>query len=52
MRAGLITAGVGLIGVGILPTPDDVTIISPLLQILAGTGFLIAGLVMDEKKEA
>jgi hypothetical protein len=51
MREGLLLTGVGLIGVGVLPTPDDVTIISPLIQILAGSVFVVCGLVMDEKKD-
>lgn len=43
-------AGVGLMGmgallvlVGIFPTPDDVTVVSPIVQIGAGVGLIKAG---------
>lgn len=38
----LIITGIGLVGIGITPTPDDVTVISPLLQI--GVGVILIGI--------
>ena len=40
----LVTSGLGLITLGFLPTPDDVTIISPVIQILGGAVLVIIGL--------
>lgn len=47
-RNGKIALGCGLIAVALLPTPDDITIVSPLAQLGAGTFFIISGLM--EKK--
>lgn len=35
--------GFTLIAVALIPTPDDVTIISPLLQLAAGTLLVVFG---------
>ncbi len=40
----LITSGIGLIGTAVTPTPDDITIISPLLQAGAGIILILIGL--------
>lgn len=50
MRADFIAAGAGLIALGVFPTPDDVTVVSPLAQIAGGAALVIAGLVSKEKK--
>jgi len=41
----LITSGLALIALGFAPTPDDVTVVSPLLQITIGAGLVIWGMV-------
>lgn len=42
-RTVLITAGIGLVTVGVAPTPDDITIVSPLAQIAIGTALILVG---------
>lgn len=44
MNTPFIMLGLGLLSAAVLPTPDDVTVISPAIQAVAGTGFLIYGL--------
>ena len=48
---GKIALGLGLIAVGILPTPDDVTILSPLAQIIGGTFLVGSGLYENHKRK-
>lgn len=50
MNNKYLVLGAGLVALAVTPTPDDVTIISPALQLTAGSLLLIAGLVTDEKK--
>lgn len=45
-KKALIYSGIGLIGVGVAPTPDDITIISPALQIGLGAILLTVGLLV------
>lgn len=40
----LIVLGLSVIGVAVAPTPDDITIISPIVQGVLGTGLIIWGL--------
>lgn len=50
MRTELLLVGAGAIALGLFPTPDDVTIISPVVQITGG-GLLVAlGLLLPDKK--
>lgn len=35
--------GLALLGTAVLPTPDDATVISPILQLAAGLALLIYG---------
>lgn len=51
MNNQLVLSGAGLIGLGFLPTPDDVTVISPVLQIAIGTGLVALGLFMKGDKK-
>lgn len=51
MRPGMIALGAGMIAVGILPTPDDVTIVSPVAQILGGGLLVTLGVILPEKKD-
>lgn len=44
MRLPFLMLGLGLLGVAVTPTPDDITIVSPALQTIAGIGFIIYGL--------
>lgn len=46
---GLIALGLGAIGVAIAPTPDDITIVSPLAQLVVGGGLIIVGLLTKDK---
>lgn len=46
----LITIGVGLIGLAVTPTPDDVTVVSPLAQLVIGAGFIVAGMMKGGNK--
>jgi len=39
-----ILVGLGLIAFAIIPTPDDITIISPVLAFTGGTKLLVDGL--------
>ena len=50
MNAAWVATGAVLITMGVVPTPDDVTVISPVIQIVGGTALIIAGLVMKEPK--
>jgi len=40
MAGALTIAGIGLITAAIVPTPDDITVISPLLQLAVGAGMI------------
>ena len=44
MRTEYIIMGLGLLGVAVAPTPDDITIISPAVQTIAGLILVIYGL--------
>lgn len=44
-RTLLITGGLALITVAITPTPDDITVISPLIQLALGMSLIIYGTV-------
>lgn len=46
--AKLIALGSGLIAVAIIPTPDDLTVVSPLAQLVGGTALVIAGLIKKD----
>lgn len=48
MNENKVALGLGIIGLALLPTPDDLTVVSPVVQILAGAFFIGAGLL--EKK--
>lgn len=50
MRGDLLLIGSGAVAVGIFPTPDDITIISPVIQVFGGLGLIVAGLVLPSKK--
>ena len=39
----MVTSGIGLITVALAPTPDDVTVVSPVAQILIGVGLIYWG---------
>ena len=41
-------SGVGLMALAVTPTPDDVTIISPLLQFTVGAGLFLGGLLIKK----
>lgn len=45
-RKLLLVAGSGLIVVGIAPTPDDVTIVSPVAQIAMGLALITASVFL------
>lgn len=45
MNAGKIAIGSSLVLLGVTPTPDDITIISPLVQVIAGGFLIVAGIV-------
>ena len=45
----MIGIGTMSIAVGLFPTPDDVTIISPLVQIIGGGALVLVGLFSKEK---
>jgi hypothetical protein len=42
--------GIGLIGLGFLPTPDDVSVISPLVQIAIGSALLLTTIILPTTK--
>lgn len=48
MNGKLVAIGSALIAAAVLPTPDDVLIVSPIAQLIAGSGLLIAGLAMKK----
>jgi hypothetical protein len=48
---GFIVAGLGLITLAFVPTPDDVTVVSPLLQILVGAGLVGYGVITKNHKK-
>lgn len=50
MNEGRIAVGLGLIAFAILPTPDDVTVVSPVAQALAGSLLIVSGMIDKEKK--
>lgn len=50
MTNGYIVTGLGLITLAVAPTPDDITIISPLLQLALGVGLVIYGNVKGDEK--
>jgi len=41
----MVGSGLGLITLAVVPTPDDVTIISPLIQFVVGAGLVAVGLM-------
>jgi hypothetical protein len=47
---GFIATGLGLIALAFIPTPDDVTVISPIIQIGAGLGLITWGYIDKNKK--
>lgn len=51
MNSKLVGIGTLLVFAGFFPTPDDVTIISPVIQILGGASLIAVGLVTKEGKE-
>ncbi len=40
----MVVTGIGLIVAAVAPTPDDITIVSPVVQFITGAGLIIAGL--------
>lgn len=51
MRGDLITLGSSLVALAIIPTPDDVTVISPIIQLVAGVSLIGVGLVLKKKND-
>jgi len=49
MNEGLTIAGAGLITLAVTPTPDDVTVISPILQLIGGASLILLGLMTNKK---
>lgn len=50
VNEALLILGAGLVVTGFAPTPDDVTIVSPLVQIIGGTGLVIASFFVKDGK--
>lgn len=50
MNKDLVVTGAGFIALALIPTPDDVTIVSPLAQLIGGSVLIGIGLLTDEKK--
>jgi len=50
MDTDIFLAGLGLAGLGIIPTPDDVTVISPVVQILGGLALITYSFFKEDKK--
>ena len=46
MNGWVVTTGVGLVALGVAPTPDDITVVSPLIQIGLGLGLIGLGLLL------
>lgn len=50
-HSGMVTAGIGLIVLAVTPTPDDVTVVSPLVQLGLGATLLTIGLMVKGDKK-
>jgi hypothetical protein len=50
LNKDLVLIGSGIIGLAVTPTPDDVTIVSPLAQFLIGGGLVAVGLLQKGDK--
>ena len=50
MNSEKVITGLALIGFSLTPTPDDVTVVSPVVQFLAGSLILVFGLFEKDKK--
>lgn len=48
LNEALIGTGATMIVTGIVPTPDDVTVISPIAQIVGGAGLVSIGLLIGD----
>ena len=46
----IMLAGAGLVTLGVTPTPDDVTVISPLIQIGLGLTLFTVGIFVNGKE--
>lgn len=46
MNKKVFYTGLGLVGIGIIPSPDDVTIVSPAVQIGLGSVLMVVGYLM------
>ena len=51
MDKDLIMTGSGFIAFALIPTPDYVTIISPIAQLIGGSVLIAIGLMTDDKKK-
>lgn len=45
MNGGRVAFGSGLVALAVAPTPDDLTVVSPVLQLIAGSILIVTGLV-------
>lgn len=51
MNKDLIAAGATIVGIAFLPTPDDITIISPMIQLVVGLGMMTVGVFLPDSKK-
>lgn len=50
MNGSRVAWGLGLMALALLPTPDDVTIISPIIQFVGGAFLVTSGVIEKDKK--
>jgi len=50
MNKKIFGVGATLATVALIPTPDDVTIISPVVQLVLGGLFMTVGAILPDKK--